>query len=217
MESILVSKRVFDVTYGFELEFASRLNRETMCSLLNDYAIPILVSKPGNYFDYRRFWYLGVDNSILDYVSICDIYGHELRSVLFKEFPFEQVHKICELLKRRCFLTDTCGLHIHYSYSSLNFISRDKIESDVKRLRMPKKQRMKYCMDFIDKYRPINIVSIDKTNDCLMHYECRVFNASFRPRAIFQNWKTLDGILRKHWNYLYESDLHWYKHGKKVS
>lgn len=209
MNPIVLSKRVFDVTYGFELEFASTFTRETICSLLNDYRIPVLVSKGGD-CDYSRFWYLGTDSSIITQIHNPPAYGYELRSITFKEFPFEQVQKICELLKRKCFLTETCGLHIHYSYDTSNFINSERITLDVKKIRMPKKQRMRYCMDFTDKYRPIHFIGADY---CIIHYECRVFNASFRARAIFQNWKTLDKILQKYWNRLWidEYDLHWYK------
>lgn len=183
------------INYGFELEFASSYGKHMIRDLLTEAKIDIKISLNNLDPDYTKYWYLGTDNSVLDdAVNLQDYMGYELRSRIFSDFPFDEVKSICEVLKKIARITPTSGLHFHYSYSSDNFISPSLVEEYVKRLRMPKKERRRYCMQYYDKYRPICRV----LNEALItHYECRVFNASLKPRAIFQNWKTLNTILNK--------------------
>ena len=116
----------------------------------------------------------------------------ELRSIIFQEFPFETLSKILSFLgKNNCRTTAKAGLHFHFSGMQLEYNDIIKLTKQIVSMRVPKKERKTYCLrKDSSTYHPI--IGIDPHS---YHYECRIFNASLKLRAIYQNWLTLTKML----------------------
>jgi hypothetical protein len=172
------------ITYGLELEFAAVGSRIRIVNDLASQNVPIVYSHTDLKPDFTRNWYLGTDGS----VTQKPLHGYELRSRMFQEFPTEELSAILRYLKsHNCRTTPTAGLHFHFSGGNVNV---EELTKAITKLRITKKTRQKFCLQrhVNKKYVPIHHIAY-------CHYECRVFNASLKFRAIYQNWLTLRKLL----------------------
>ncbi len=169
--------------FGIEIEFSASIPDVTIAEITG---IPL--SR-----DCNEGWNIGADQTASDDVGD----GFELRTPPFTVFPDDLAHKL-KLIKKVGWINRTCGLHIHFSGPSFNYLYfLDKMDflalsKNLYELGAPNPEREHFCQPHDCTHNHKNVVLRNIVDD---HWECRVFNSSFDINLIKKYFDLMTGVL----------------------